>query len=454
MKVVAIDVPELGNRSYIVHDGKTALVVDPSRRSHEFIQKANDLGVDIGAIFETHIHNDYVTGGYALAKKLNVPYYVSAQDKVSFMHEEIMPEQTVGVGEMSITALASPGHTFNHTSFVVEHADETPVLFSGGSLLYGAVGRPDLVSAEATIPLAKAQYETAQFYAERLKPETLLYPTHGFGSFCAATKTESVSVSTLAEQFKTNHAYTSDDQDSFIKELIAGLDAYPSYYSYMAPANLKGPLDPNLAAPAELTKEAIMRALHEGAAIIDMRSRTAYAREHMPGTYNIELSNSLATYVGWLIAWESQLILVAKSKEEVAMAQEQLSLIGREIISGQVRSADLLRSIDKPASYPVRSYADFATENEKGDVNVLDIRRKAEWKEGHLKGSINIPLHELSDRLGEVDNDAEVWVHCGSGFRASIAASILSSSGKRPVLIDDDFERAAQEDLIIVKEKI
>lgn len=450
MQIVAIDVPELGNRSYLVHDGKIALVVDPSRRTQEFIDKATEQGVKIAAVFETHIHNDYVTGGYALAKRLGVPYYVSAKENVGFGREEIKPEQTVKIGAMHVTALASPGHTFHHLSYLVEQPDETPSLFSGGSLLYGAVGRPDLVSEESTKPLAKAQYQTAQFFVTRLTPETGLYPTHGFGSFCAATETESVDVSTIAEQLKTNHAYKSKDQDSFVEELIAGLDAYPSYYAYMGPSNLKGPLEPDLANPAELTKEAVMHALHEGAAIVDMRSRKAYAAEHMAGTYNIELGNTLATYVGWLIAWEAPLILVAESTEEVKVAREQLSLIGREIVAGQVRPADLLKGLDKPASYPVRSFADLAKQH---DAHVLDVRRNTEWRGGRLKGARHIPLHELSQRLDEVPQDTDVWVHCGSGFRSSIAASILSNGGKKPVLIDDNFSRAETAGLIITKEE-
>lgn len=450
MNVTALDVPELGNRSYIIHDGEIAVVVDPSRRSQEFINRAKELGVAIKAVFETHIHNDYVTGGYALAQKLGAPYYVSAEDEVSFAREEVEPDQTINVGKLKITALKSPGHTFHHLSYLIEEPDSAPALFSGGSLLYGAVGRPDLVSAESTAPLANAQYQTAQFFIERLTPETRLYPTHGFGSFCAATDTESVDVSTLAEQLKTNHAYTSKDQESFVRELINGLDAYPSYYAYMGPANLKGPLEPSLEDPSLLTKEAVMRALHEGAAIVDMRSRTAYAAEHVPGTYSIELSNSLATYVGWLIAWEAPLILVAESSEEVKMAREQLSLIGREIVAGQVRPADLLQGLGKPSSYPVRSFADLAIIQD--ETKVLDVRRNAEWKKDHIKNALHIPLHELSSRLKEVPEDHEVWVHCGSGFRASIGASILSGAGKEPVLIDDSFDKAKQAGLTVTKE--
>lgn len=307
-----------------------------------------------------------------------------------------------------------------------------------------------MVSEESIAPLANAQYQTAQFFIERLTPETRLYPTHGFGSFCAATDTESVDLSTMAEQLKTNHAYTSKDQKSFVNELISGLDSYPSYYAFMGPANLKGPLEPNLVDPSISTKEAVIHALHDGAAIVDMRSRIAYATQHLPGTYNIELCNTLSTYVGWLIAWDAPLILVANSSEEAKAAQEQLSLIGREIVAGQVRPSDLLLGLNEPSSYPVRRFVDLAAKND--ETKVLDVRRKSEWKKGHVKNAAHIPLHELSGSLGEVPDDQQVWVHCGSGFRASIAASILSNANKKPVLIDDSFDETEKAGITIMKE--
>lgn len=448
MTVVAIAVPELGNRSYLVHDGQVAVVIDACRRYRELLATVVEQQVEIAAVFETHIHNDYVTGGYALAQELGVPYYVAAADKLAFTHRPIAPDETVTVGELRITALAAPGHTFHHTSYLVEHDDAAPALFSGGSLLYGAVGRPDLVSSKATIPLAEAQYRTAEHYKRRLSPDTLVYPTHGFGSFCAATETDSRDISTLADELQHNHVYVSANQPAFVKELLAGLDAYPAYYAYMAPANLQGPLSPDLAPPARLAPEELQRALHDGAAVIDMRQRRAYAANHLPGTYNIELGDSLATYVGWLVAWQAPLILIAESAEAVAAAQEQLSLIGREQLAGQAEAAKLLSG--QAASYAVRRFSDLAAA---GVVPVLDVRRHGEWRQGHIKGALSIPLHELQSRLAEVPA-GEVWVHCAGGFRAAIAASILQNAYLQPVLIDDNFSAAGAAGLTIIKEEL
>jgi hydroxyacylglutathione hydrolase len=317
--------------------------------------------------------------------------------------------------------------------------------------LYGAVGRTDLVSAADTVPLAKAQYQTAQFFRSRLDPDTELYPTHGFGSFCAAMDSELVTVSTLKQQITTNPAYIAKDEASFVDTLLNDLDDHPAYYAYMASANLGGPKAPNLDPPAKLTKAAVMSAIHSGVAVIDMRSRTAYAAGHVSGTYNIELDDSLATYVGWLIAWETPLILVAASKEEVNTAQERLSLIGREVTGGQVTPKALIT--DEASSYPTHTFADLAKELPNDAVSLLDVRRNSEWQKRHIPNALHIPIHELSSRIDEIDTTKELWIYCTNGYRASMAASMLSTRVKHIVLVNDDFKNATKANLIPIERK-
>lgn len=452
MQVIPIDIPELGNRSYLVHDGVTAIVIDPSRRTKQVLDTAKDTHVTVRAVFETHIHNDYITGGLVLASELKVPYYVSAHDQVAFDHDPIEPEQTVAFGTLRVTAIAAPGHTYHHISYLVTtDTDETPALFSGGSLLYGAVGRTDLVSAKDTFPLAKAQYQTAQFFRNRFDPRTNLYPTHGFGSFCAAADTEHIAISTLQQQITTNLVYNAKDEANYIAAMLAGLDDYPAYYAYMAPANLQGPISPNLDPPSKLTRAAVLSALHSGVAVVDMRSRTAYAAKHLSGTYNVELDDSLATYVGWLIAWDTPLILVAASKELVNTAQEQLSLIGREVTGGQIAPNALLAK--DTVSYPTRTFADLAKTLPYDHLAIIDVRRKSEWQKRHIPEATHIQLHELTSRLQEIDANKTLWIYCSTGFRASIAASIADSQGRQVVLIDDNFSNAMSAGLIPIEEK-
>lgn len=449
--VVAIDIPELGNRSYLVHDSKSAIVIDPSQRTGQVIAIAKEAHLTIRSVFETHVHNDYVTGGLALAQELGVPYYISAHDKVKFDRKPIEPDQTVTIGQLQITAIAAPGHTHHHLGYLVTDAtDDTPAFFSGGSLLYGAVGRTDLVSDADTRSLAAAQYQSAQAFRDRFDPATKLYPTHGFGSFCAATQTDEVTISTLRQQLATNPVYSAEDEASFVDSLVGGLDAYPAYYAYMATANLQGPKAPNLTPPSRLTRAAALSALHSGVAVVDMRTRTAYAEGHLPGTYNVELSNDLATYVGWLIKWDTPLILVASSEDDVTTAQEQLALIGREVTGGQIPAKTL---IQHGATYPIRTFANLAKAGVNNQRTVLDVRRRLEHRKRHIPAAMHIPLHELSDRLTEVPTDTDIWVHCSSGFRASIAASILSGQKRRVTLINDDFKNATAAGLIPIEKK-
>lgn len=451
MRVIPIDVPELGNRSYLIVEGQSAVVIDPSRRTHEIVAEAKKANVTIRAIFETHIHNDYITGGYDLARKLGIPYYVSSRDLVPFKRHAIDSEQTITINGLHITALATPGHTHNHLGYLVTAADGQTTFFSGGSLLYGAVGRTDLISEQDTMKLAKAQYRTAQFLRTRLDEATELYPTHGFGSFCAATETEHVSVSTLAQQFKVNPAYITHDEAQFAKELMQGLDVYPAYYTYMGPLNTAGPLRPMLEPPARLTREAVLSALHTGVAVVDMRNRIEFASRHVSGTYNIELGSDLATYIGWLIAWEAPLIVVAGSPEEVSIAQEQLSLIGRELTGGQITAKKLLAGQTVSTSYPVCTFKDLAdTPADQGSI-ILDVRRKLEWQKSHLPNALHIPLHELQARMHELNSDKLIWVYCTSGFRASIAASMLDAASKQPILVNDSFTNAAKAGLLPIQ---
>ena len=446
MRIVPIDIPELGNRSYLVHDEHTAVVIDPSRRTQQIIDKAEAEHVTIRAVFETHVHNDYVTGGFTLARQAGAPYYISNADEVSFAHEPLKPEQPISVGTLTITAVATPGHTHNHIGYLITTENGPASFFSGGSLLYGAVGRTDLISEDATKPLAHAQYQTAQHLVARLTPNTKLYPTHGFGSFCAATQTEDVAVSTIAQQLRTNPVFASEEE-AFVQRLLDGLDVHPAYYARMAPLNAAGPLEPDLTPPQQLTQAEVLKALHMGSAVVDMRARIAYASKHVPGTFNVESGNDLATYIGWLIRWKSPLILISSNSDEVSAAQEQLSLIGRGLIAGQTTPTHLLSGYSQVASYPARTFADLQ-EAAYDSLFILDVRRISEWNAAHVRNARHIPLHEIAQRIHELPRDEPIWVYCASGFRASIATSMLSTNGLHPSLINDNFSNAFRVGLV------
>jgi hydroxyacylglutathione hydrolase len=442
-EVVTIETPGLGDRSYLIHNGSKAVVVDPQRDIGRVLAAAGVAAVRITHVLETHIHNDYVTGGFALAEETGAAYLVAAAENVSFHRTPVRDGDQVGAGTMSVSVLHTPGHTPGHLSYVIgERGGGPAAVFTGGSMLYGAVGRTDLISPEQTEQLTRAQYRSVRRLAAELPDEVAVYPTHGFGSFCSATPTSGRS-STIGRERHVNVALTSDEE-AFVKELIAGLGAYPRYYAHMGPVNRGGPRLPDLSPPAPASPAELQRRIDAGEWVVDLRSRTAFAREHVSGTVSIELGDPFATYLGWTIPWGEPLTLVGDDPAQVIEAQVQLSRIGVDKVeqSAAGRPADLAPD-GRLSSYPVTDFAGLAEAWGRQGIVVLDVRRPDEWHAGHLDRAVHIPFWELAGRAGEVPA-GQVWVHCASGFRASIGASILHRAGRSVVHVDDDWERAAR----------
>ena len=443
MDVIVIDTPQLGDRSYLVHDGEAALVIDPQRDTDRVEKTAAELGVRITHVAETHMHNDYVTGGYVLAQNAGAAYLVNAADPVSFDRQPIADGETVRVGSMLVKAVATPGHTHTHLSYIVTSGDQQAV-FSGGSLLYGSVGRTDLVSADDTVTLTHQQYASVRRLVEEAGREAALYPTHGFGSFCSSGPSSGAAASTVAEQLESNHALTDPDVEHFVQELIANLTAYPSYYAHMAPSNIRGPQAANLVVPESIDPDELSRRLLDEEWVVDLRNRVAYASNHLEGTVSVEYGDgsSFTTYLGWLFPWGQNLTLVG-DLEDVENAIRDLSRIG-------IDSPDVAVGADPAALAPQSRTASYARTDWAGlladrpeDEAVLDVRRTDEYEAAHLAGATNIPLHELLTRLDEVPA-GRLWVHCASGYRAGIASSLLQRAGFDPVHIDARFAEAAE----------
>jgi hydroxyacylglutathione hydrolase len=439
LEILPIDTPSLGDRSYLVHDGRVAFVVDPQRDIDRVLTLVEDRGVRVEHVFETHIHNDYVTGGLALARLTGAAYHVNAADPVSFERAPIAEGEIVAVGDtMRVRAVATPGHTFTHLAYVLEATGEVPVVFTGGSLLYGSTGRPDLLGPDHTGELVRAQYASAHRLAAELPDDAVVYPTHGFGSFCSATQSSATS-STIGRERLTNPVLTQDEQ-SYVDDLMAGLDAFPAYYAHMAPANLTGPGAPDLTTPAMADAAELRRRIEAGEWVVDLRHRTAFAAGHVAGTLNFGIDGSFATYLGWLIPWGTSVTLLGSTAEQVAEAQRELVRIGIDRLAAAATGSpnDWLDG-QGLWSFRTAHFGDLAQVRHHRPVIVLDVRRDQEWVDGHIDGAVHIPLHELLDRLAELP-DGEVWVHCRSGYRAAIAASVLDAAGRSVVAVDDDYE--------------
>jgi len=441
-EVVTIETAALGDRSYLVHDGAKAVVVDPQRDIGRVLAAAESRHVRITHVLETHIHNDYVTGGLALASQAGAAYVIAASEDVSFDRVAVADRDQIVAGSLTVTALHTPGHTPGHLSFVVSEAGQGPAaVFTGGSMLYGAVGRTDLISPEQTERLTRAQYRSVRRLAAELPDEVAVYPTHGFGSFCSATPTTGTS-STIGNERRVNIALRSDE-GAFVAELIAGLSAYPRYYAHMGAANRRGPRAPDLAPPERADPAELRRRIGAGEWIVDLRERKAFARAHLTGTVSIEIGDPFSTYLGWTIPWGAPLTLIGDSPEQVAGAQVQLTRIGIDQLAGAATGpVEALAPDGQVSSYRVADFGGLAAEWDRPGRVILDVRRPDEWQAGHLSRAMHIPFWEVEQRAAEVPA-GEVWVHCASGFRASIGASILDRAGRQVVHVDDDWERAA-----------
>ncbi|MBI1375864.1 MAG: MBL fold metallo-hydrolase [Frankiales bacterium] len=457
LDVVSIETPNLGDRSYVVGRAGGAIVIDPQRDIDRVQQVLDVRGWSVSHVLETHFHNDYVSGGLELSRVLGAEYVVPSGMDISFPANRVGDKTELESGAGLVRVIHTPGHTPNHISFALNLDGQDVALFTGGSLLFGSVGRPDLLGPELTEPLARSQWESMRRIASDVSSSAAVYPTHGFGSFCSATATVGTA-STVADQIRTNPAFTVD-QDTFVSELIAGLDAFPAYYAHMGPANQAGAGPVDLSLPQRASAEDIARRIAAGEWVVDLRHRRVFAAEHLTGSLSFDVHGNAITYLGWLVDWGTPITLLGASEDEVTRMQREMVRIG----------------IDRPAAYSVGSPADWsppattssyrvATHAEMAEARaadpelpMLDLRRNSEFDDGYVSGAKHVPLHELRGRLDEVAAWAKaaepehgpVWVYCGSGFRASIGGSILEAAGVALVHVDDDFPNAAKAGLPI-----
>jgi hydroxyacylglutathione hydrolase len=441
--VVTIETPALGDRSYLIHDGAEAVVVDPQRDIGRVLAAAESRHVRITHVLETHIHNDYVTGGLALAAAGGASYVVAGSEDVGFDRVPVADGDQFAAGSLTVTVLHTPGHTPGHLCYVVSQQGKGPAaVFTGGSMLYGAVGRTDLIDAALTERLTRAQYRSVRRLAAELPDEVAVYPTHGFGSFCSATPVAGTA-STIGNERRVNIALRGDE-DAFVRDVLGGLGAYPRYYAHMGPLNRRGPRAADLTPPAQADPAELRRRIEAGEWVVDLRERRAFARVHVAGSLSIEIGDPFSTYLGWTIPWGAPLTLIGSSAHMVAEAQLQLIRIGIDRLAAAAAGPpESLAAGGKVSGYPVADFGGLAAAWGRPGLVVLDVRRPDEWRAGHLAHAVHIPFWELDGRVAEVP-PGEVWVHCASGFRAAIGASILDRAGRQVVHVDDDWDRAAR----------
>ena len=449
--VLVLDSAGLGDRSYVVHDGTRALVVDPQRDIDRVEALLAAHGLTVTHVAETHFHNDYVTGGRELAEKHGAEYVVPAGFDISFDATQVEDGDTFSVGDLDVEVVHTPGHTPNHMSYVAR-IGQNSVVFTGGGLLYGSVGRPDLVAPDLTVKQAHDQWHSAHRLAQKLGEDTAVFPTHGFGSFCSATQTQGTS-STIGHEKAVNPALTESEQ-AFVDMTLAGLDVFPAYYAHMGPANVAGPSPVDLSTPVRVDPDELRARVRRGEWVVDLRSREVFAAGHLPGAVNFDLNGSFINYLAWMMPWGTPVTLVGSTPEQVAQAQRELVRVGIDQLAGAaVGGPDTwLDDPARAATLPRIAFTDLAALMAGDDrPYVIDTRQIREWEAGHVDGATFIPFYEIADRLADIPRDRPVYVYCGSGYRAAAVTSLLQHEGfDNVVLVDDSFGNAAAAGLPIV----
>jgi len=430
--VEAIPAPELGNASFLVADTDhgVGLVVDPLRDIERYLHVATNLNVKLTHALDTHLHNDYVSGCRELAA--DVGANVSALEVGADLE----------IGGITIRAIHTPGHTPDHKAYLLGEGGRHRALFSGGAVMLGAIARTDLFGPHLAVHLALEALSTLQVRLRGLPDDIAVFPTHGGGSFCG-TGGRSGHETTLGQERKTNPFFLTTEVMPFLARAL-NQHRYPTYYRDMGAINRGGATLIGKSVPplAALTADEVARMMDDGAAVVDVRIGRDYDRGHIPGSYNVGIDGPVSAWVGWLIARGRPLILVGGGDKELHKAQRQLLRIGYDTIAGGLDGGieawqSSGREVSTFETIDVEDMAQWVLSAE--PMTVVDTRDEHEWVAGHVPGAVHMYVPDVPHRADEIPRDAPVAVHCASGYRAGIAASLLEQAGlKRIIHVNGD----------------
>ena len=430
MNVIPFIHEGLGNSSYLVQiSQKSALLVDPDRSIDRYLRELEARGLRLAAVLETHLHADFVTGSRELLALAGVEPYASSTGGVLFPHRGVAAGDALTVEGNRVRVIASPGHTPEHVSYVLESPGAEPAaLFSGGSLIVGGAARTDLVAPELTEELTRAQYRTIMRAFAELANETLLYPTHGGGSFCS-TGAGGDRTSTLGAERATNPLMQFTDEDEFAEWFPTTFPAAPDYFFKMRPINQAGPrLRSEIAGAPALDAEEFRHASESGV-VIDTRPIADYHRAHIPGSISIAFRPAYGTWLGWLVEIGAPLFFVL-GDEPLERVIEESQLVGQEnfgaVLAGGIRAWE-------QAGLPLRETRSVPLSEAhallKNGATALDVREPSEFAAAHLDQAVNLPLGSITKSLNVIPQKDPIIAYCGHGERSTSAISLLERQG-------------------------
>ncbi|HYB52760.1 MAG TPA: MBL fold metallo-hydrolase [Thermoanaerobaculia bacterium] len=428
----------LAQASYLIGDGGEAAVVDPRRDVDEYIEEAHRQGLAIRHVIETHLHADFVSGHRELARRTGARIYFGAKAGAGFEHVAVRDGDEVTMGDVVLRFLETPGHTPESVSVVVTDRSASPepaAVLTGDTLFIGDVGRPDLLGARmSAADLASLLYDSLHQKLLALPDATRVYPAHGAGSLCGRNISSETS-STIGEQRRFNYALQPMSREEFVRIMTTDLPEAPAYFSRDVAINRSGADElAHLPEVRGLSPEEVAELAERGATVLDTRPAPAYGAAHVPGSLHIGLSGQFASWAGALVRPEAPIVLVAEEPERAAEARLRLARVGLEKVSGWLEGGiEAWNAAGRPLAATEQIAPDElrARLREGPKPAVVDVRRPPEWQSGHIEGAFHVPLAELARRAAELPSETPLAIICASGYRSSIASSVLEREGLR-----------------------
>lgn len=417
----------LGHASYLVADtdAGVAFLVDPDRAVDVYLAAASKLDVLITHSFETHVHNDYLSGSRALSELRPIAVVAGPDARIEYPHTTLRDGEDLDVGALRVRCVATPGHTPEHVSFLVSdlrRADDPQYLFSGGALLVGHIARVDLLGPDLEEQLARDAYATLREKVLSLADYVAVFPTHGGGSACTASVVSSRWTTLGFERRHNEIALAAGGDFGMFRETIArGLPIAPAYYPHVRALNHRGVTLPDRR-PLPLLSDP----LPPGAALLDPRPPHLYGAGHRRGALNIVGNDGFAVRCGAVVPYGTPIVLLTRDEEQAERLRAQLSIIGFDDVRGY---AEPIAATDDATATTQQLDARTAGRLVSDGAPVLDVREGSEYAAGHVRGAQHIPYEQLEQRIGEVSHKGTLVVYCASGVRSSLATSIFERHG-------------------------
>ncbi len=429
----------LAHSSYLLGGSSSCAIVDPQRDVDVYIAAAKALDLKITHILETHLHADFISGHMDLADRTGAVIYAPKAGNCKFNHVGVTEGDVIDLDDMRISILDTSGHTPEHVSYVVvdrERGEEPAGVFCGDTLFVGDVGRPDLFPGKAK-ELASKLYDNLHGKLMKLPDFCEVYPAHGAGSLCGRAMGDK-RTSTIGYERQYNASLRIKDKNAFVNSLTTGMPAAPDHFSRCSAVNGAGPallrmLPEPVSLPADVFAERVRKT---GAVVLDVRPFDAFGGQHVPGSWNLDINGNFATFAGWTLPADAEILLVAPDESAVRSAAVMLRRVGLDNVFGYLEGGMLgwnvagLPTEHIPQIDPQELYRMVKS---KPGIILVDARSPQEFSAISIPGAVNIPAPDLRYRHAELPQDKPVVILCSTGMRSSLAAGILKSKGFKDV---------------------